>query len=235
MARRRKKPSKLRRWLRGIAFALLAFIVLSFAIVLPLNWVDPKTTAFMLQDDGESVAQEWVDWEDLGTALPLAVVASEDQRYAEHFGIDFKAIRKSIDERDERGYLRGGSTITQQTVKNIYLWRGRSFVRKGLEAWLAIVAEICLTKRRTLEIYLNIAELGPGIYGAGAASRHHFGKPPAALRDYEAAALAATLPNPTRLRPNPPSDYVRERRDWIVTQIQRLRREAWLTRIDNPL
>ena len=133
--------------------------------------------------------------------------------------------------RDERGYLRGASTISQQTAKNLFLWPGRSFVRKGLEAWLTVMLEVSLPKRRILEIYLNIAEFGPGIYGAGAASRHYFGIAPAQLSDSQAALLAAVLPSPRRLQVNNPSDYVRERQAWIVTQIARLRREGWLTRL----
>ena len=128
--------------------------------------------------------------------------------------------------------MRGASTISQQTVKNLYLWRGRSFLRKGFEAWLTVVAEISLPKRRILEIYLNIAEFGPGIYGVGAASRHYFGKPPSRLSDAEAALLAAVLPNPRRLHADRPSRYVRERQRWILTQMRRLRREGWMTRLE---
>ena len=186
----------------------------------------------LLDDSGRSpLLHEWVAWEQLGTTAALAVVASEDQRFADHFGLDFAAIQKAVDEQGERGYLRGASTITQQTVKNVYLWSGRSFVRKGLEAWLTIVAELCLPKRRILEIYLNVAEFGPGIYGVGAAGRYYFGRSPTRLSDREAALLAAVLPNPRHLKVSKPSDYVRERRDWILQHMRRLEREAWITRI----
>lgn len=235
MARRRKKkPKKLKRWLRWSGIAVLAFIVLSFALVLPLRWFEPATTAFMLADDSgrKPLLHEWLEWDSLGTTVALAMVASEDQRFADHFGLDLKAIQKAVDEQDKRGYLRGASTITQQTAKNLFLWRGRSFIRKGLEAWLALVIETCLPKRRILEIYLNVAELGPGIYGAGAASRFYFRRPPNRVSDYQAALLAASLPNPRRLHPDDPSDYVRERQRWIITQIRRLRREGWITRIE---
>lgn len=233
MARRKKTISRQRQWLRRVALAALLLLVAGFIPVLPLNWVDPPATAFMLQDGSgrDPLLYEWVSWHEIGLAMPLAVVASEDQRFADHFGMDFAAIRRSIDEQDERGYLRGASTLTQQTVKNLYLWRGRSFLRKGLEAWLSLVAEISLSKQRILEVYLNIAEFGPGIYGVGAASRYYFGKPPSALSDHEAALLAAVLPNPRRLRVGEPSDYVRERQRWIMAQIARLRREGWITRI----
>ncbi|MEO1203856.1 MAG: monofunctional biosynthetic peptidoglycan transglycosylase [Pseudomonadota bacterium] len=222
----------LRRSLKILVYVVASFVVLSVALVLPMRWYAPNMTMFMFVDDSDEFRYEWVDWDDIGTNLALAVVAAEDQRFADHFGVDTTAIQKALDEQDERGSLRGASTITQQTVKNLYLWSGRSFVRKGLEAWFAVVAEVCLPKRRILEIYLNIAELGPGIYGVGAASRHYFGKEPASLGDSEAALLAAVLPSPRRYRVINPTPFVRERRDWILSQMRRLEREGWITRID---
>lgn len=224
----------IRRWTKRLAILLATFVLLSILLVLPLRWLDPPTTAFMLQDpsDRDPLLHEWVPWHQLGTATPLAMIAAEDQRFADHFGLDLAAIRDAVDEKDQRGSLRGASTISQQTVKNLYLWRGRSFVRKAIEAWLTLVTETCLPKRRILEIYLNVAELGPGIYGVGAASRHYFGKDASQLTDAEAALLAAVLPNPRRFHADRPSDYVRERQRWIVAQMARLRREAWLTRLD---
>ena len=223
-----------KRWLRRIAFAIVALVALSFLLVLPLRWIDPATTAFMLLDHSgrEPLLHEWVAWEDLGTVAPLAAVASEDQRFADHFGLDIAAIQKAVDEKDQRGYLRGASTISQQTAKNLYLWPGRSFIRKGVEAWFTLVVETCLPKRRILEIYLNVAEFGPGIYGVGAASRYYFGKLPVGLTTREASLLAAVLPNPKRLRANPPSEYVQDSGRWIAAQVERLRREGWITRIE---
>jgi monofunctional biosynthetic peptidoglycan transglycosylase len=233
MARKKKPSSRLRRVLRAAAYATLGVVLFTVLLVLPLRWFDPATTAFMLQDDtAGSLHHEWVSWEDIGIAAKLAVVASEDQRFADHFGLDISAIRKAVNEKDERGYLRGASTISQQTAKNLFLWPGRSFGRKGLEAWLTIWVEVCLPKQRILEIYLNIAEFGPGIYGIEAAGRHYFGTSAARMRDSQAALLAAVLPNPRRLRPSPASEYVRERQQWILTQMTRLRREAWITRIE---
>jgi monofunctional biosynthetic peptidoglycan transglycosylase len=237
MARRKRKirkkaPSILRRVLRASVYAGLGFIVLSFLLVLPLRWFNPVTTAFMLQDDSAGdLMYEWVDWQDIGLAPKLAVVAAEDQRFADHFGIDVSAIKKAVEDQDKRGSLRGASTISQQTAKNLFLWSGRSFVRKGLEAWMTVVVEICLPKQRILEIYLNIAEFGPGIYGVAAAGRNYFGRTPAGLSFEQAALLAAVLPNPVRLQVNNPSDYVRERQRWILTQMERLRREGWITRL----
>lgn len=239
--RKTKKSAddRVRRILRGVfrwtAIAFTAFIVLSFLAVLPLRWIDPPTTSFMLRDSSgrDPLLHEWVDWDRLGTAMPLAVVASEDQRFADHFGFDVGQIRKSIDKAQRGGRLRGASTITQQLVKNLYLSSSRSMLRKGLEAWLTIVTELCLPKRRILELYVNIAELGPGIYGVGAAGRYYFGKTPEGLSDADAALLAATLPNPVRLRADAPTAYVRERQAWILGQMRRLRREDWLRRIDD--
>lgn len=221
------------RWLRLFAITLLVFVAASFLLVLPLRWYEPATTAFMLldQSDRRPLLHEWVDWDQLGTAIALAAVAAEDQRFADHFGLDPDAIRKSLGEQRKRGYLRGGSTISQQTAKNLYLWRGRSFMRKGLEAWLTIVLEVCLPKQRILEIYLNIAEFGPGIYGANAASHYFFGVAPRRLSDKQAALLAAVLPNPRQFRANEPTAYLQKRSDWIVRQMGRLRREAWITRV----
>jgi monofunctional biosynthetic peptidoglycan transglycosylase len=228
-----RKKSWLQRGLRLAFLLLLGFVILSFALVLPLRWLNPVTTAFMLQDDAEGPLQhEWVAWEDIGLAPKLAVVAAEDQRFADHFGIDMSAIQKAVTEKDERGALRGASTISQQTAKNLYLWSGRSFVRKGLEAWLTVLVEICLPKQRILEIYLNIAEFGPGIYGVGAAGREYFGRTPAGISFEQAALLAAVLPNPVRMSVNNPSEYVRERQRWIITQMRRLQREGWITRIE---
>ncbi len=241
--RKAKKPADsrarriLRRVLRWTGIVVVASVALSVLAVLPLRWIDPPTTSFMLRDGSgsgrEPLLHEWVDWAALGTAMPLAVVASEDQRFAEHFGFDVGQIRKSIDTAQQGGRLRGASTITQQLVKNLYLSSSRSLVRKGLEAWLTLVAESCLPKRRILEIYVNVAELGPGIYGVGAAGRYYFGKTAAGLSDADAALLAATLPSPLRLRADSPTPYLRERQAWILGQMQRLRREDWLRRLDD--
>lgn len=185
----------------------------------------------MLQDDSgrDPLLHDWQDWGQLGTAPVLAVVAAEDQRFADHVGLDIDSIRDSIEKAQDGEPLRGASTISQQLAKNLYLWPGRSFVRKGLEAWFTLLLEISLPKRRILEIYLNVAEFGPGIYGIAAASGHYFAKPPAQLQDAEAALLAAVLPNPRSLRVDEPSSYVRERQSWILGHMQRLRREGWIT------
>lgn len=226
-----KEAGLLRRVLRGVAIVVIALLLFSVMLVLPLRWVDPPVTAFMLQDDSGRipVAYEWTDWSALGDATALAVVAAEDQKFAHHLGFDFASIQDSVMEYREGGTLRGASTITQQVAKNLYLWPGRNFVRKGIEAWFAVLLEALLPKRRILEIYLNVAEFGPGIYGVPAAGRAYFGKSPAELTDAEAALLAAVLPNPNRLRADRPSEYVRGRQQWIYRNMQRLRRQGWIT------
>ncbi len=231
MPARRKQ---LRRWLRIAGIALALLLAFSVVLTLPLRYVAPPTTAFMLQDASgrEPVAWHWRDWPALGDALPLAAVASEDQKFTSHFGFDVESIRKSVSGAGRGTRLRGASTISQQLAKNLYLWPGRSFLRKGLEAWLTLFLEIGLPKRRILELYLNVAEFGPGIYGAEAASRHFFGKPAAALTQREAALLVAVLPNPARYDAGRPTPYLRERQAWILGQMARLRREGWHTTLD---
>lgn len=236
--RRRRKTKKkngllkhLRRWL--LVFGSLVFI-LSVLMVSPFRWIDPPTTAFMLQDNSGRipVLYEWVAWRDAGVATPIAVVASEDQKFADHFGFDVKSIRDSVEDFSDGGSLRGASTITQQVAKNMYLWSGKSFLRKGIEAYFTVLIEATWSKKRILETYVNIAEFGPGIYGVGAASKTFFGKSPVDLSDAEAALLAAVLPNPKQLRVDNPTPYVRERQSWIIKQMQRLRREQWIMLLD---
>lgn len=231
MKNKQKIRSRKRLWLRRLALALAIPIVISFILVLPLRWLDPATSSFMLQDDSgrDPLLYEWTDWKDLGTAPALAVVAAEDQKFADHFGLDVGSIKDSIDDAENGKRLRGASTISQQVSKNLFLWPGRSLFRKGLEAYLTVVVEICLPKRRILEIYLNIAEVGPGIYGVTSASEYFFGKRPSQISDAEAALLAAVLPNPARLKVDDPSVYVRERQQWILGQMARLHRENWIS------
>jgi monofunctional biosynthetic peptidoglycan transglycosylase len=160
----------------------------------------------------------WTPLERISPCLAAAVIAAEDQKFPRHFGFDLDSIRDAVAERERR--VRGASTISQQTVKNLYLWPGRSFVRKGIEAWFTVYLELLWPKARILEVYLNIAEFGPGIYGARAASLHFFGKEPAALTEEEAARLAAVLPSPKRLSPVPSSPRVLDRARWIRGQMR---------------
>ncbi|HTN32710.1 MAG TPA: monofunctional biosynthetic peptidoglycan transglycosylase [Marinobacter sp.] len=218
--------SFVRKTVRGIAWILVGFIVSLLAVILLLRFINPPTSAFMLAyqltDSGRALEQEWVPLSDISRWMPLAVVASEDQRFLDHWGVDFAAIRKALTERRAGDSLRGASTITQQTAKNLFLWNGRSFVRKGLEAMLALSIDVLWPKKRILEVYLNVAEFGRGIYGVESASRIYFGIPASQLSPTQAARLAAVLPNPKLLNAERPSAYVWERVAWIRGQMARL-------------
>src|SRR5690554_2977780 len=211
------KRSFIRKSLRLLAMVFGAVVALVFLTILLFRFVNPPTSAFMLAyqlgSAPEPLRQEWV---------PLAVVASEDQRFPYHAGVDFEAIRKAVSEYKAGEGLRGASTITQQTAKNLFLWNGRSFVRKALEAVLALGVDGLWPKERVLEVYLNIAEFGPGIYGVEAASQSYFGKPARQLSQTQAARLAAVLPNPKMLSVTSPSAYVQERVVWIQQQMNQL-------------
>lgn len=211
-------------------------LMVTWLLVLVLRWLEPPATAFMLQQrpagsQNAAYRYEWMDWRDLGSSAALAVMAAEDQRFPEHYGFDMAAIQNAVIGQLDGRTLRGASTITQQVAKNLFLWPGRSFFRKAIEAYFAALIEITWSKQRILEMYLNIAEFGPGIYGVPAASRIYFGKSPVQLADAESALLAAVLPNPKQLHVDRPSAYVRERQRWIMKHSERLRRRAWLARV----
>ncbi len=202
------------------------------ATVLPvaiLRFADPPTTAFMIRHrvawlfgDAPPLRHEWARWDRISPAMKLAVVASEDQRFASHAGFDFGAIEKAWAHNERSGRLRGGSTITQQLAKNLFLWPERSWLRKGLEAWFTLWLEALWPKRRVLEVYLNVVELGPGVFGVGAAADRFFGVPAARIDRRQAALLAAVLPSPLRYDAADPSPAVRRRAAWIQVQMGRL-------------
>jgi monofunctional biosynthetic peptidoglycan transglycosylase len=225
---------------RLTALAGLAWIATTGLVVAALRVVDPPTSAFMLAwrcsqpADAASRRPDW-HWRDLEAIAPemaLAVIAAEDQRFAEHHGFDLDAIGDALAQADRGGRLRGASTLSQQVAKNLFLWPGRSWVRKGLEAWFTALIELAWPKRRILEVHLNIAEYGPGIYGVEAAARHWFGRPAARLDAGQAARLAAVLPNPRVYRVNAPTPRVQQRARWIRRQMDQLGGVAWLERID---
>jgi monofunctional biosynthetic peptidoglycan transglycosylase len=216
------------RLLRWVSIAVAVLITLCLLVILLFRFVNPPTSAFMvgyqMQRGATPISHHWVPLSGISSWMPLAVVASEDQRFPEHWGVDFQAIRQAVSEYRAGEGLRGASTITQQTAKNLFLWNDRSFVRKGLEAGFALVIDAFWPKQRVLEVYLNIAEFGPGIYGVEAASRAYFGKSARSLSAYEAASLAAVLPNPKVLSVRSPSSYVQDRVDWILGQMAQLGR-----------
>ena len=225
------------RLLRSLAILVLAWLALSWLIVLLLRFVPPWTSAVMLERQlsawihGEKdfqLRQHWVAWSQVSPWVPLAMVAGEDQKFPYHHGFDFDSIQDAMDATDDGKRLRGASTISQQTAKNLFLWNGRSFVRKGLEAYFTVLIELTWPKQRILEVYVNIAELGNGIYGVGAASEAYFHTSPAQLGPAQAARLAAVLPSPHRLHADRPSAYVQRRASWIQRQMDQLGGPAYV-------
>ena len=226
--RRGGRPSVWAR-LRSLSARLaVAFVLASVVSVATLRFVPPLTTAFILRERAfgdQPVSHTWTPWRDISPNAAIAVVASEDQLFPTHHGFDLEQIQRAIEE----GARRGASTISQQTAKNLYLWPGGGYFRKGVEAWFTVLIETLWPKRRILEVYLNIAEFGPGVFGVGEASSRYFGKEPAALTPAEAARLAAVLPSPKRMSAARPSPYVQRRTGQILTQMQQLGGPAYLS------
>ncbi|MEH6464005.1 MAG: monofunctional biosynthetic peptidoglycan transglycosylase [Shewanella psychromarinicola] len=202
-------------------FVMWRLLLLLALLLLVFRFVAPPTTSFMLQSP-YPVTQHWISIDELPSQIPLAMVASEDQLFPEHFGVDFAAISKALNQYDDGEGLRGASTISQQTAKNLLLWPGQSFARKGLEAMLAVSLEAIWGKRRILEVYVNVAEFGKGIYGVEAASQHYFNKSARYLTRNEAARLAVLLPSPRNRDPRNLSPYLRQRVVWVEQQMQQL-------------
>ncbi len=228
---------------RTLVRLALLLVVLTAAPVLALRWWNPVTSAYMLRarihatlvhDSAYRTQYLWVDLEHISPNAALAVIASEDQRFPFHAGFDFRSIRQAVRASERGKRLRGASTISQQVARNLFLWSGHSYVRKALEAWLTVLLEASWPKERILEVYLNIAQFGRGVYGVEAASHQFFREPATRLTPDQAALLAAVLPNPLLLKVASPSRYVLERRDWIVGQMRRLGGDTYLERVEKP-
>jgi monofunctional glycosyltransferase len=206
--------------------ALLAVIALSVPVLLVALYaiVPPPLTPLMALRwfDGAAIRKTWTPLERIAPAVPRAVIASEDNSFCEHFGFDWRAIGEAADDYATGKRVRGASTISMQVAKNLFLWPGRDFVRKGVEAYITVFVELLWTKRRIMEVYLNIAEWGDGIYGIGAASHARFGKAATALTPREAALLAAVLPNPREWSPDRPTAYIASRADVIARRVGQL-------------
>lgn len=203
----------------------MALLLVSIIPVMLLRWLPPPTSAVMLQrqlSQGVQQDYQWVPVQQISPYVALAVVASEDQKFPHHFGFDVDSIKAAVAQHADGGRLRGASTITQQVARNLFLWQGRSFLRKGLEAWMTLMLEVFWSKQRILEVYLNIAEMGPRTFGVQAAALRFFATPAAGLNREQAALLAAVLPNPARLRGDRPSAYVQGRRSDILQQMRTL-------------
>ena len=213
-----------RRIRRLLVRALLIALLLAAALLVLFRFVPVPLTPLMVIRliEGEELHKDWVPLTQIAPALRQAVVAAEDNRFCDHSGFDWTALGEVLDELRAGGRPRGASTITMQTAKNLFLWPGRSLLRKGLEAWLTPQIELLWNKRRILEVYLNIAEMGPGIYGAQAAAERYFGKSAADLGRLEASLLAAALPNPRAWSPAAPTKYMLDRASTIRRRIDQL-------------
>lgn len=205
---------------------LAGLFLFSVLIVIIYGWVPVPFTPLMAiratEFPEEDIQHDWVPMEQISSHLPRAVIASEDQNFLNHNGFDIKAIEKALEENKKGKRVRGASSISQQTAKNVFLWPERSWLRKGLEVYFTFLIEVFWSKERILEVYLNSIEMGKGIYGAEAAAQAWFKKPASKLSAYEAAAIAAVLPNPRQYRANPASNYINQRKNWIVRQMQNI-------------
>ncbi|MDF2624364.1 MAG: monofunctional biosynthetic peptidoglycan transglycosylase [Kosakonia cowanii] len=209
----------------GGGILLFSFLPVPFSAVM----VERQLSAWLTGDFSYVAHSDWVSMDEISPWMALAVVAAEDQRFPDHWGLDVEAIEKALSHNEKHeNRIRGASTLSQQTVKNLFLWDGKSWLRKGLEAGLTVTTEAIWTKRRILTVYLNIAEFGDGIFGVEEASQRYFHKPASRLTMSEAALLAAVLPNPIRYKAAAPSGYVRNRQAWIMRQMQQLGGEGFL-------
>ena len=236
--RLRPRPM-LRALLRRLTKLLLWLTALSVLLVLVLRWVPPPVTALMIERKVESwsggdsidLQRSWRPWKQLPDDLKMSVIAAEDQKFADHWGFDIAAIRAAFEHNERGGSLRGASTLSQQVAKNLFLWSGRSWLRKGLEVWFTGWIELLWPKQRILEVYLNSVEWGSGIFGAEAAAQHHFGIGAPYLSVNQASQLAAVLPNPREWDAGQPGPHVRSRAAWIRKQVRQLGGSGYLNKL----
>jgi monofunctional biosynthetic peptidoglycan transglycosylase len=222
---------------------VLAVVSVTVLITASLRWIAPPTSSYMLQaahklrtsgQPGSRIRHHWAEWEKISPLVAIAVVAAEDQKFPVHKGFDIASIEEAMRQNPHRRTPRGASTISQQVAKNLFLWPGRSFLRKGLEAYFTVLIELLWPKQRILEVYLNIAQFGPRIFGVGSASRVYFHTSPSRLSLSEAALLAAVLPNPRRFDLRNPSDYVRQRAREIEQEAAKLGGPEYLKGLRPP-
>jgi monofunctional biosynthetic peptidoglycan transglycosylase len=234
------KHSLLRRWLWRLTLTATGALALLVLCVLSLRWIDPFSSAFMLEARLSHLGglppyrtdYRWVNLEAISPHAAIAVIASEDQQFPFHTGFDFKSIRQAVQNNARGKRQRGASTISQQVTKNLFLWQGGGYFRKALEAGITLLVEWLWPKERILEVYLNVAEFGRGIYGVEAAAQRYFHKPAKRLNRQEAALLAAVLPSPQRYKVEAPSRYVQSRQAWILGQMTGLGGTRYLDKLD---
>lgn len=208
-----------------MTYCLLLILLVSLLLTLPLRWIDPPITSYVIQarlsgERFQDLKASWIDYSAIPGNVILAVIAGEDQRFPNHMGIDAREIRNAIQDYQSGAELRGASTLTQQLIKNLYLWPERSYLRKGLEAWLALWTDALLSKRRIMELYLNTAQFSRAYFGIERSSQYLFNKSVQNITDYEAAYLAACLPAPSSCKPGEQSDAHSRRQDFILEHMR---------------
>ncbi|MFF7706427.1 monofunctional biosynthetic peptidoglycan transglycosylase [Pseudomonas sp. NPDC007930] len=231
----------LRIMLQRVFKVLKWFAIGSFLLVLAMRWVPPVGSALMVERKVQSwfngqpidLQRSWRSWDDISDELKIAVIAGEDQKFSSHWGFDLGAMRAAFLHNERGGSLRGASTLSQQVAKNLFLWSGRSYFRKALEAWFTALIEVLWPKQRILEVYLNSVEWDNGIFGAQAAAQHHFGVNAASLSRQQASLLAAVLPNPRNWKASRPSPYVMRRAAWIRQQMGQLGGDEYLRTLNH--
>lgn len=224
------RPTLLRRLTEIATKIFIWFLLVSVLWVLVYRFVNPPITLLMIQRNMERNSEgkksrmdkKWVDFEDISDNMKRAAVSAEDQLFLKHLGFDLKAIEKAFAENKNSKKVKGGSTISQQTAKNVFLWPGRSWLRKGFEAYFTLLIELLWSKERILEVYLNVIEMGDGIYGAEAAAQSYFGKSCTKLTRSQSALIAACFPNPRRWTPRRPTQYIKHRQYLIMRNMRRL-------------
>ncbi len=235
-----KEQQKFHLFFKTVKIAVLAFFVLSFLAVLSLRWLHPVTSSFMIQRQMEAwlngkekfeLQYDWIGYQKISPYLKVAVITSEDQRFAEHWGFAFEQIKKAVNNYLNGGELRGASTISQQTAKNLFLYPAQNFFRKGLEAYFTLLMELLLSKERILEIYLNIVAFGDGIYGAKVAANRYFHTSPASLTKIQSALMVTALPNPDEYNLANPSSYMTQRQNWVLQYMRYLGGKNYLNRL----
>lgn len=234
MAKRKPSSPKKQPLFKKIAIitgkVILWFVLVTVLWVLAYRFINPPITWLMVQRNSERKAEgkegkiekKWVKFEDISDNMKRAAVSAEDQLFLKHMGFDIKAIEKAYASNAKGKKIKGGSTISQQTAKNVFLWPGRSYIRKGFEAYFTLLIEVLWSKERILEVYLNVIEMGDGIYGAEAAAQAYYGKSCTNLKRGEAALIAACFPNPRRWTPKKPTGYIRHKQYLIMRNMRRL-------------
>ncbi|MBU6177625.1 MAG: monofunctional biosynthetic peptidoglycan transglycosylase [Bacteroidetes bacterium] len=221
-------------WWHTVKRVLFYLFIFQFVYILALRWINPPITITQLSNwvSGNGMRRDYVSASEISPYMRLAVIASEDQLFTEHYGFDWKRIQGAMAYNKRKPQkLRGGSTISQQTAKNVFLWQGRSWVRKGLEVYFTGMIELLWGKKRILEVYLNVIEMGKGVFGAEAAAQYYFGKSAKELTRREAAMIAASLPNPKRYKVKPASRYVQGRSNFILRQMMHLQSEPTVRKL----